>query len=175
MHISDWHATIMSIVGLDASGVDGVDQTELLFNGGASNREEIIFQIDSTFPQFFGAEAIRVGDYKLLRGFPGFFDGYESDGSLGFAHSVDLMRSERNLTNSLSTEEMEDITKKVGDRYRRYFNWGAMANYVQSVADVVQLYNVVGKHTKTYSPDKKTVTPVFEKYLVQVRPISRHH
>ena len=143
MHISDWHATILSLVGLDNSGIDGIDQTELLFNGGSSTRDEIIFQIDSTFPQFLGNEAIRVGDYKLLRGFPGLYDGYESDGSLGFTHLVDFMRSKRGVHNNqtLARKEMEALK-----RGNYNFDWGAIAAYVKSVANVVQLYNVIGKY-----------------------------
>ena len=139
MHISDWFTTIMNVVGLDASGVDGVDQTELLFNGGSSARDEILFQIDSTFPQFLGAEAIRVGDYKLLRGFPGLFDGYESDDTLGFTHLVDIMTSKRNLNNTVARREMEAFK-----RGNYNFDWGKIAGYIKSVANVVQLYNVVG-------------------------------
>jgi hypothetical protein len=142
MHISDWHATILGMVGIDNSNIDGIDQTELLFNGGSSTRDEIIFQIDSTFPQFLGAEAIRVGDYKLLRGFPGLYDGYESDGSLGFTHLVDLISSKRGV-HSNQTLAMKEIEALKRGSYN--FDWGAIAAYVKKVSSVVQLYNVVGE------------------------------
>jgi len=142
MHISDWHATILGMAGIDNSGIDGVDQSELLVNGGASAREEIILQIDSTFPQYLGSEAIRVGNYKLLRGFPGLFDGYESEGTLGFTHAVNLIGAKRHMpgNDTLSRRDVEAIK-----RGNYNFDWGAITAYVKKVADVVQLFDVVGK------------------------------
>lgn len=139
MHISDWHPTILNLAGEDASGLDGVDQTRMVLKGRRSARKEIIYQIDSTFPQFMGAEAIRVGKYKLIRGFPGLYDGYESDGSLGLTHEVDLINGKRsNLT--LSAATMQAIKRSSYE-----FDWEAIAQYINEVKDVVQLYNVVRK------------------------------
>ena len=40
-------------------GLDGVDQTKMLFYGGDSARDEIVYNIDNDFPQYLGAYGIR--------------------------------------------------------------------------------------------------------------------
>ena len=145
MHITDWAATILSMAGVDNSGIDGVDQSELLVNGGASARDEILFQIDSTFPQRLGKEAVRVGNYKLLRGFPGLFDGYESEGSLGMTHMVDLIgASKRHLENStvLAARDMQAMK-----RGNYNFDFASIDAYIKIIENHVQLYDVVGGWT----------------------------
>ena len=142
MHITDWHATILGMAGIPDPSIDGVDQSELLVNGGASARQEIVFQIDSTFPQRLGNEAIRVGNYKLLRGFPGLFDGYESEGSLGMTHTVNLIGAKRHMSNETGFTKKDMLAIKRGN-YN--FDFAAIDAYIKKVADVVQLYDVVGK------------------------------
>merc|ERR1712044_31293 len=117
------------MAGADASGLDGVDQSDLLFNGGASARDEIVVQIDSTFPQLFGLGAIRVGDYKLIQGYPGLFDGWESDGNMMMTHAVDLV---------LGGGKKRTTAK----RGNYAFDWGAILPYVSQSASAVQLFDI---------------------------------
>jgi arylsulfatase A-like enzyme len=74
----DWFATFYAMAGgkQEDLDIDGVDQTEMLMNGEKSARDEIPLQIDSYLPSMFGAGAMRVGDYKLIKGMPGLMDGY---------------------------------------------------------------------------------------------------
>lgn len=59
-HITDWHATIMSIAGVDGDQGDGLDQSGMLFRGFDSVREIMVYNIDSTYPSLYGAAAIRL-------------------------------------------------------------------------------------------------------------------
>ena len=70
-----------------------------------------------------------IGDYKLIKGYPGLYDGWEADGTLGFTHELDYLRT--------------------GYRKRGNYNfdYAAMAQYIAQVPDVYQLFNLAGKST----------------------------
>ncbi|KAK7089213.1 hypothetical protein V1264_024444 [Littorina saxatilis] len=74
MHAVDWFPTIMSLVGGKIpDGMDGVSQWESLVNGSPSPRTEFVYNMDD-IPQF--SAAIRSGDWKLIQGVPGSYNGW---------------------------------------------------------------------------------------------------
>ncbi|CAH1792967.1 unnamed protein product [Owenia fusiformis] len=69
MHVSDWLPTILHAAGVDTDTttekpIDGVDQFDTLSNNEASNRKEILLNIDP----LDNTSAIRIGDYKVISG-----------------------------------------------------------------------------------------------------------
>jgi len=86
MYISDWFNTIVSMVGGDVnSELDSIDQSEFLLNGAPSARDSFIYNLDNHFAQPYGQAAIRVGDYKLIVGYPGDMEGA---GGYGGEHAI---------------------------------------------------------------------------------------
>ena len=82
MHVTDWFPTLVNLAGgtTDGLALDGFDMWETLSNGQASPRTEILHNIDPIdaywdrqFDHYHHcrAAAIRVGEWKLLRGCPG--------------------------------------------------------------------------------------------------------
>eukprot|EP00038_Savillea_parva_P012281 m.203553 g.203553 ORF g.203553 m.203553 type:complete len:523 (+) comp22152_c0_seq1:1-1569(+) len=74
VHQTDWYTTILMLAGVSTNNVnrtgpvpvDGVDQWHALTAGAASPRTELVHNINS-----LGNEgAIRVGKWKLLKGYP---------------------------------------------------------------------------------------------------------
>lgn len=65
MHITDFYNTFINLAGASTNQqfpVDGIDMTNVIFNGAKSKRDEIVFEVSGSvrFP------AIRSGDYKLV-------------------------------------------------------------------------------------------------------------
>jgi len=126
-YIADMHSTILDLAGLDTSGLNGEVQTDLIFHGGKTNRDEFIPCLDILFPQLFGQAAIRVGDFKLINGWPGFYDGWESNGTLGMTNEVDTL----------------GLNAHNGGHHKRYdMDTGAMFGYLEQMRGVFQLYNI---------------------------------
>jgi arylsulfatase B len=130
-HITDWHATVAAFAGADASGIDGVDQSALLLNGGASARSEMVYNIDSIFPGLFGTGAIRVGDFKLIKGYPGLFDGWESDGNMDQTHLLDLLNGGKRAVAT------------TGKRSNYAFDFASIMAYIAQNSQAVQLFNIM--------------------------------
>lgn len=88
MHITDWLPTIISLAGgnpSDFRDFDGVDQSDMLINDADSARDGFLINYDDHFPQSYGDQGIRDGDFKLIRGYPGGVDGREGDICTGWA------------------------------------------------------------------------------------------
>ena len=69
IHITDWMPTLASLAGvpsqrIDELAMDGIDQRQMLMEGGASKRTEFVYNI-KTSPFKAG---YRMGDFKLLWG-----------------------------------------------------------------------------------------------------------
>ncbi|XP_078577792.1 arylsulfatase B-like isoform X1 [Branchiostoma floridae x Branchiostoma japonicum] len=75
IHAVDWFPTLLAAAGGTADpGIDGVSQLDTILSGKPSPRTEFVYNIDDVFPTVQGA--IRVGDYKLIEGFAGIFNGW---------------------------------------------------------------------------------------------------
>lgn len=76
-HVSDWFPTLQGLIKQRtgktvklASPIDGVDQADMILNNGPSVRKEMLHQLN------LGDQAYRLGDYKIIVGNPGEYDGY---------------------------------------------------------------------------------------------------
>jgi len=82
IHVSDWLPTFVSLAGGEVpedDGLNGVDQSDMVINGGPSARDEMIYHVDREVqygPPQCGEMGIRNERYKLIWGMPGYADGY---------------------------------------------------------------------------------------------------
>ncbi|XP_067667935.1 arylsulfatase B-like [Haliotis asinina] len=76
-HAVDYVPTILAAAGgkPDAS-IDGVSQWDSIRMGLPSKRTEFIYNLDDFFYPVTGHAAIRVGDMKLVDGYPGLYDNW---------------------------------------------------------------------------------------------------
>ncbi|XP_023323524.1 arylsulfatase B isoform X3 [Eurytemora carolleeae] len=95
-HISDWVPTLLSAAGYDMGnlvGLDGLDQWKTIKNGEQSPRIEMLYNIDPYHDPGSGSGpvgAIRVGEYKLIKGNPGKPDGWVPPDSVSNTELVHL-------------------------------------------------------------------------------------
>ena len=78
-----------------------------------------------------------MGKWKLITGYPGLFDGWESKDGVGLTHIVDLLPGAKKK----STNKKSSIDKK--GNYA--FDFGAIMNYISNHVHDVQLYNLKGE------------------------------
>ncbi|XP_046346776.2 arylsulfatase B-like isoform X2 [Haliotis rufescens] len=77
MHAVDWNPTLVSAAGgTPETTIDGITHWESIRNGLPSSRTEFIYNLDDFEPATEGHAGIRVGDYKLILGYPGGPDGW---------------------------------------------------------------------------------------------------
>ncbi|CAC5379761.1 ARSB [Mytilus coruscus] len=78
IHAVDWMPTILSAAGGgQVSGIDGVDLWPSISEGVPSSlRSEFIYNLDDSVVPIVGHAAIRMGDYKLIEGFAGAYNGW---------------------------------------------------------------------------------------------------
>ncbi|KAK7486653.1 hypothetical protein BaRGS_00022054 [Batillaria attramentaria] len=73
IHAVDWFPTILEAAGAEPeSGIDGVSQLATITSGSISKRTEFVYNIDDVT----NMSAIRYGDYKLIKGGAGVFNGW---------------------------------------------------------------------------------------------------
>ena len=76
IHVTDWFPTVLRLAGAPAEAedeLDGVDQWEAISQGEPSARTELVYNIDV---EKRPSAAIRVGDFKLIWGYPGSKNGW---------------------------------------------------------------------------------------------------
>ncbi|KAK3588140.1 hypothetical protein CHS0354_012198 [Potamilus streckersoni] len=77
VHAVDWNPTLVAAAGGQPDvGIDGINLWEEIRSGLESKRTEFVYHIDEVLTLFEGHEAIRVGDYKLIQGYPGPYPGW---------------------------------------------------------------------------------------------------
>uniref|UniRef100_A0A0B7A305 Sulfatase N-terminal domain-containing protein n=2 Tax=Arion vulgaris TaxID=1028688 RepID=A0A0B7A305_9EUPU len=67
MHVVDWLPTIYNLAGgnpSDLQNIDGIDQTDVILKNAATNRTEVLLNIDPIDKN----EALIFGDYKIIFG-----------------------------------------------------------------------------------------------------------
>lgn len=81
IHAVDWHPTVVSIAGgTTETEMDGVSQWKAIRTDSESNRTWLVYNLDESRTPVTGAMAIRYGDFKLIQGYPGYFqDWYKPD------------------------------------------------------------------------------------------------
>ncbi|KAL3842664.1 hypothetical protein ACJMK2_020654 [Sinanodonta woodiana] len=73
VHAVDWFPTLLAAAGgKQPQGIDGINQWKVLRSGQKSTRKEFIYNID----EVKGNAAIRMGDYKLIRGGSGIYNNW---------------------------------------------------------------------------------------------------
>ncbi|XP_052786417.1 arylsulfatase B-like isoform X2 [Mya arenaria] len=73
IHAVDWFPTLLTLAGgKPDAGMDGVNQWPTVSSGAPSARSEFVYNIDDISKN----AAIRVGQYKLIEGSPGHFNGW---------------------------------------------------------------------------------------------------
>ncbi|KAK3733366.1 hypothetical protein RRG08_004794 [Elysia crispata] len=94
IHAVDWFPTLLSAAGIlpreSPSDLDGVDQWEAITAMSPSRRSEVVYNLDYHPLPIQGRAAIRVGEYKLITGYPGVFHDWYRPGAedQGFPHST---------------------------------------------------------------------------------------
>lgn len=78
MHAVDWFPTVITAAGGEVKNkdIDGVSMWEAITSMGPSPRTGFVYNLDDMNPPFEGHAAIREGDYKLIKGFPGLYSGW---------------------------------------------------------------------------------------------------
>jgi len=76
-HVTDWFPTLHGLIkqrtgrSVDpVNEIDGIDQSDMILKNGPSARVEMLHQLN------LGDQAYRLGDYKIIVGNPGEYDGY---------------------------------------------------------------------------------------------------
>lgn len=84
MHVVDWYPTVAAMAQLPASSmagtgpvdVDGISVWSAVQEGHPSPRTEMVHNIDGVDEKGAWSGSIRVGDLKMMVGFPGYPDGH---------------------------------------------------------------------------------------------------
>lgn len=150
IHAVDWMPTVLNAAGgTPDSKLDGIDQWDSLRTARESKRNEIIYNIDDLRPEIGGHAAIRMGDYKLIDGYPGLHQGWYKPDQVDFGlyeevsknntyHIFDKMmlfnlQDDPNEHVDLSRKH-PDIVKKLKARLEYYHKQIVPANFPKNSA-----------------------------------------
>lgn len=137
MHAVDWNPTILSAAGVKNEidyAIDGIDQWESISKGQPSKRSEFIYNLDNEFLAPQGHAAIRVGNYKLIQGYPGpLQDWYSPDEDLDDGLKQLCLENDNEYYNRLAKQSMgKDGIITTGDRL---YNLHEDPNEYNDIAD----------------------------------------
>jgi len=112
IHVTDWLPTLVTLAGGDSKrliGIDGIDQWRALMMDKKSPRKNMLYNIDPF--KDGGNGAVRLGNYKLIRGDPGRPDGWIPAPAVAnieneeyFDHLQDIFKSSHCLGKSKGTK-----------------------------------------------------------------------
>ncbi|XP_060083290.1 arylsulfatase B-like isoform X1 [Ylistrum balloti] len=144
IHAVDWSPTIVAAAGgVPDKNIDGINQWDNIRTGGQSSRTEFIYNLDDLPPYQTGHAAIRMGDYKLIVGYPGLYpnwyppptytdDNYIKevpyDGSQNNKTQLFNLKDDPNEHDDLSTK-LPDLVEKLRTRMAEYHKQMVPANY----------------------------------------------
>ena len=135
-HESDWYATMLALAGIEhADYLDGVDQTDFLFNGKPSARDVVPIQYDQSVGAVLGKGVIRSGKWKLIKGFPGVWNGYGNE--VFMTHTADSI---------LKKYDNNTISKAYGTYG---YPWGDIARFAIAMHDSTLLFDLEADPTET--------------------------
>uniref|UniRef100_A0A8W8HST5 Sulfatase N-terminal domain-containing protein n=1 Tax=Magallana gigas TaxID=29159 RepID=A0A8W8HST5_MAGGI len=150
IHAVDWMPTVLSAAGGTAdSKLDGIDQWDSLRTARESKRNEFIYNIDDFRPEIGGHAAIRIGDYKLIDGYPGLHQGWYKPDHVGYDLNEDVSTNcmrpffDKMMLFNLQDDPNEhvdlsrkhpDIVKKLKSRLEYYHNQIVPANFPKNSA-----------------------------------------
>ncbi|XP_045163121.2 arylsulfatase J-like [Mercenaria mercenaria] len=133
MHAVDWHPTIVAAAGGTipdyTNEIDGINQWEAISTGSESNRKELVYNLDSSQQRGSqGHAAIRVGDFKLIQGYPGpFSDWYKPD---QIYSDIDDELNENDYYARLATEDkMKQREEWIKEGYKHDRKWAGDGLY----------------------------------------------
>lgn len=126
MHAVDWQPTILTAAGLVPDpDLDGISQWEAISTGGQGKRTEFIYNLDDKMPATQGHAGIRMGDYKLLAGNTGLYNGW---------YPPDDVYTDDEL---IETSSFEERVKAGNESYYKLFNLKDDPNEYNNLAEVM--------------------------------------
>ncbi|XP_059170480.1 arylsulfatase I-like [Physella acuta] len=117
-HAVDWFATILGAAGINYTDPDqdGTSQWDSLNFRGAPLRSEFVYNLDYHILPLQGQSAIRVGDFKLILGYPGLYQSWyqPDDKDQGLYISLDML--EKLNVESLPGEVIQQVLIGANDK-----------------------------------------------------------
>ncbi|ESO86974.1 hypothetical protein LOTGIDRAFT_235167 [Lottia gigantea] len=136
VHAVDYMATLIGAAGAEqVQGIDGINQWDSIRLNQPSKRTEFIYNLDEFNIPSQGVAAIRVGDMKLLLGYPGQYDGWyrPMNDTDDFIFSINIYNSGDSFIRFYNvTVQHPDIVTKLTNRINAYRNSRVQANYPKS-------------------------------------------
>ncbi|XP_046547542.1 LOW QUALITY PROTEIN: arylsulfatase B-like [Haliotis rubra] len=140
IHAVDWKSTLVSAAGgTPESDIDGMSHWDSIRSGLPSSRTEFIYNIDDFEIPVEGHAGIRVGDYKLILGYPGGPDGWHRP------------------MNRTQDDKYEQTVYTKGDRPIHLFNIREDPTEHNDLAQ--QMPDMVAKLRARFEDYKKTMVP----------------
>ncbi|XP_071094086.1 arylsulfatase B-like [Haliotis cracherodii] len=144
IHAVDWLPTLTAAAGgTPVTDRDGINLWPSLSRASPSPRTEVVYNYDShPFPEE-GHAAIRVGDYKLIDGYPGLYPGWykpeQVTSELNITHIRDWankyqlfnLKDDPNERNDLSNSQ-PDMVKKLAARLAWYEKQAVPPNFPET-------------------------------------------
>jgi len=120
MHITDWYPTLLAAAGytLPVEGLDGVNQWDVIKNGGNSSRTEMVYNMKMLPPQ----GAIRIGPYKLM-----YANKFNKDGW----YNIDATKGDYRKGKYMKNKKSKLVNKKGNMRRSRNFKNRKYQHYIQ--------------------------------------------